>query len=436
MGPAPCTIAAECRLAILPPASCAYPSRPTPAGTTAHTAPALEPQAFGPAGLGICTVAGVPGFPELRAALLPLAARLAALPAEARTRYEDPASRYNFGWSCGVEALEGGQPDDRKGAQGCVGACRGGSVEGARAAAAYSGVGLYMLRLPVFFDPSTVPPTPHPPPTRTPTHPTPHPHTGSWYANPLLDEPAPGQPELAARFPGFCRPNLWPRGELPQLEGAFKALGRLIIQVGLLLTRHCDKVRPTGATCKPPGAPAVRCPPRRPCRTAGSCAVHPPPPSSPECVILLLLLCPSTPPGRPRPRPQYVSAKAGAPLPRSLHSILADSPCPKGRLLHYFAPAAAENTSSNAAASAAEPAANWCGWHHDSGSLTGLTSAMYLTAGGEPTACPDPGAGLHIRDRSGRVVQVGVGGGAGAAGRAQPRGSVQGAAGSRPNAGS
>ncbi|KAL4443947.1 hypothetical protein ABPG75_011684 [Micractinium tetrahymenae] len=243
---------------------------------------ALVEEAFGPGGLGICTVAGVPGFPELRRALLPLAARLAALPAEVRARYEDPGSRYNFGWSCGVETLEGGQPDDRK---------------------------------------------------------------GSWYANPLLDEPAAGQPQLAARFPGFCRPNLWPRGELPELEGAFKALGRLVIQVGLLLTHHCDK---------------------------------------------------------------YVAAKAGAQLRRSLHSILADSPCPKGRLLHYFAPPAAENTSSNGAAAPAEPAANWCGWHYDNGSLTGLTSAMYLTAAGEPTACPDPAAGLHIRDRSGQVVQVAI----------------------------
>ncbi|KAL4437794.1 hypothetical protein ABPG77_005706 [Micractinium sp. CCAP 211/92] len=244
---------------------------------------ALIDTAFGPGGLGICTVAGVPGLPGLRRALLPLAARLAALPAEVLARYEDPASRFNFGWSCGKEVLEGGQPDDRK---------------------------------------------------------------GSWYANPLLDEPAAGQPQLAARFPGFCRPNLWPRGELPELEGAFKALGALIIQVGLLLAYHCDK---------------------------------------------------------------YVAAKAGAPLPCSLRSILADSPCPKGRLLHYFAPPAAEHTGGSTPASAARPAAaNWCGWHHDNGSLTGLTSAMYLSAAGKPVACPDPAAGLHIRDRSGRVVQVAI----------------------------
>lgn len=114
------------------------------------------------------------------------------------------------------------------------------------------------------------------------------------------------------------------------------------------------------------------------------------------------------PDSRPASLVQYVAAKAGARLPCSLRSILADSPCPKGRLLHYFAPPAAEHTGGSTPASAARPAAaNWCGWHHDNGSLTGLTSAMYLSAAGEPVACPDPAAGLHIRDRSGRVVQVG-----------------------------
>lgn len=39
-------------------------------------------QAFGPGGLGICTVSGVPGFVEGRAALLPLAAAFARLPAD------------------------------------------------------------------------------------------------------------------------------------------------------------------------------------------------------------------------------------------------------------------------------------------------------------------------------------------------------------------
>lgn len=114
-----------------------------------------ECQAFGPDGLGICTVSGVPGFVEARQALLPLAAQLAALPDCAKAALEDPASRFNFGWgrllgcvtcdapavfpsgapaattppsrltrpwppgrcrwSCGQEVLEGGVPDTRKG---------------------------------------------------------------------------------------------------------------------------------------------------------------------------------------------------------------------------------------------------------------------------------------------------------------------------------
>jgi hypothetical protein len=65
--------------------------------------------AFGPEGLGIILVDGVPGYVEKRAALLPLASRLAALPSEALAAMEDPASHWNFGWSHGQERLEGGR---------------------------------------------------------------------------------------------------------------------------------------------------------------------------------------------------------------------------------------------------------------------------------------------------------------------------------------
>lgn len=37
------------------------------------------------------------------------------------------------------------------------------------------------------------------------------------------------------------RRNVWPREEFPELEASFKALGSLIIKVGLLLAQHCDK---------------------------------------------------------------------------------------------------------------------------------------------------------------------------------------------------
>ena len=37
------------------------------------------------------------------------------------------------------------------------------------------------------------------------------------------------------------RPNIWPGQDLPELEGAFKDLGRLMMDVGLRLTEHCDR---------------------------------------------------------------------------------------------------------------------------------------------------------------------------------------------------
>ncbi|EFN54659.1 hypothetical protein CHLNCDRAFT_135248 [Chlorella variabilis] len=234
-------------------------------------------EAYGPSGLGIATVSGVPGYEQLRQGLLPLAAKLAALPQATLSALEDPGSRFSFGWSCGRETLEGGQPDTRK---------------------------------------------------------------GSFYANPLHDDPSCGDADLQRRFPSYCRPNMWPRSELPVLEAAFKALGRLILNVGLLLAGHADK---------------------------------------------------------------YVASKAGYP-PR-LHDILRQSPCPKGRLLHYFAPVATAGTNPVRSCSID---ANWCGWHTDHGSLTGLCSALYIDMEGRPVACPDPQSGLHVKDRSGHVIQVAI----------------------------
>ena len=66
--------------------------------------------AYGPEGLGLLVISGVPGFVRARAALLPLASRLAALPPDALARLEDRASGYNFGWSAGKEQLEDSKP--------------------------------------------------------------------------------------------------------------------------------------------------------------------------------------------------------------------------------------------------------------------------------------------------------------------------------------
>jgi len=134
-------------------------------------------EGLGPHGLGIISIAGVPGFPELRKSLLRLAPRIASLPEDVKKQLEDPDSRYNFGWSHGKEKLESGKPDTFK---------------------------------------------------------------GSFYANPIFDVPTTDD-VLVSRYPSYCCPNIWPNDHLPELEIAFKALGKLMLEVGLMLAHHCDR---------------------------------------------------------------------------------------------------------------------------------------------------------------------------------------------------
>jgi hypothetical protein len=50
---------------------------------------------------------------------------------------------------------------------------------------------------------------------------------------------------------------------------------------------------------------------------------------------------------------------------------------------------------------------DWCGWHNDHGTLTGLLPAMYLDVDGniidDP---PDVEAGLYIKSRDGRLLRA------------------------------
>ncbi|XP_068653411.1 uncharacterized protein [Aristolochia californica] len=134
---------------------------------------------------------------------------LAHLPEEAKKELEDPDNRYNFGWSHGKEKLESGKLDVFK---------------------------------------------------------------GSYYANPILDIPT-AENSLIERYPSYCRPNIWPRNSLPELEVAFKSLGKLMVEVGLMLAYHCDR---------------------------------------------------------------YVKKQTRVPKSKGLEQILQDSRCHKGRLLYYF----------------------------------------------------------------------------------------------------
>ncbi|XP_028074097.1 uncharacterized protein LOC114276510 isoform X13 [Camellia sinensis] len=109
---------------------------------------------------------------------------LACLPEDVKKELEDPNSRYNFGWSHGKEKLESGKPDILK---------------------------------------------------------------GSFYANPIFDTPTTDE-SLVQRYPSYCGSNIWPDRALPELEVAFKALGKLILDVGLMVAYHCDRYVSRGMT--------------------------------------------------------------------------------------------------------------------------------------------------------------------------------------------
>ena len=132
--------------------------------------------AYGFDGLGVLTVKNVPGLEAMRERLLTLAHRLGNLDNETKQKYSHPSSNYSFGWSHGVENLEG-KADVAK---------------------------------------------------------------GSFYANPQIDRPSEDE-ELISRFSSFLHPNIWPTEDLPDLEQAFKDLGQLIVSVGLLIGKQCDR---------------------------------------------------------------------------------------------------------------------------------------------------------------------------------------------------
>jgi isopenicillin N synthase-like dioxygenase len=69
--------------------------------------------AFGPNGLGIIAVRGIPDWESLVNSAVPLAHKIQALPAETLSSLEDPGSLYSAGWSFGKEKF-GDKIDTKK----------------------------------------------------------------------------------------------------------------------------------------------------------------------------------------------------------------------------------------------------------------------------------------------------------------------------------
>jgi hypothetical protein len=63
----------------------------------------------------------------------------------------------------------------------------------------------------------------------------------------------------------------------------------------------------------------------------------------------------------------------------------------RARRLHTSPPAHDDS----AMDSADNEFSSWCGWHNDHGSLTGLTSALYLDENGNQVVNTDKTAGMH-----------------------------------------
>ncbi len=63
--------------------------------------------AFGPEGVGLLLVHGIPNYVEARARLLPLSRSFATLPEEIKNKYVNERIHFQFGWSHGKEMFNG-----------------------------------------------------------------------------------------------------------------------------------------------------------------------------------------------------------------------------------------------------------------------------------------------------------------------------------------
>jgi isopenicillin N synthase-like dioxygenase len=135
-------------------------------------------EAYGSSGnsLGVLAIRNVPGFIDAKQKFLPMAHTLAHLPRDYLEQdLTDKASMYNAGWSHGKEKL-GDEPDWAK---------------------------------------------------------------GSFYFNPLTDEP--GSPQDRIQYPASYPCNKWPNEDiLPTFQQEAKHLGTLMKDVVVLLSKHLD----------------------------------------------------------------------------------------------------------------------------------------------------------------------------------------------------
>ncbi|CAL5360621.1 unnamed protein product [Camellia sinensis] len=222
---------------------------------------------------------------------------------------------------------------------------------------------------------------------------------GSFYANPIFDTPTTDE-SLVQRYPSYCGSNIWPDRALPELEVAFKALGKLILDVGLMVAYHCDRYG-NNTTSKAAREGSSRIQQQGADRWVG------------RWVDRLV---------------NRVSRGMKMHEDEGLEQILLRSRCHKDRLLCYFPSLQriameeiedeflmghkvkeikkAGKWHENVFTQNGESMSSWCGWHTDHGSLTGLTRGMFMRDAVE-LPCPDSAAGLYIKTRNDQIVVFG-----------------------------
>jgi isopenicillin N synthase-like dioxygenase len=97
----------------------------------------------------------------------------------------------------------------------------------------------------------------------------------------------------------------------------------------------------------------------------------------------------------------YIKKQCSTYEDNKLERTIKNSICCKARLLHYY-----PKDESDLKNDDSSDFSSWCGWHNDHGSLTGLTSALYLNANGDIVENTDDSAGLYIRGRHGELIKA------------------------------
>ena len=169
----------------------------------------------------------------------------------------------------------------------------------------------------------------------------------SYYGNPIINNPTDNS-TLIDKYPEFYAANIWPKHDNNKLQESFMDLGQLIHNVGQLIAWQNDN---------------------------------------------------------------YVSKIWSGYNSGTLFDAV-NSNVPKGRLLYYFSEYEMnkfgyKNSDNNSNDSNDDSNDNWCGWHCDHSSLTGLCLGMYFDMNGnELYKIYDDTVGLYIKTRNNKLYNI------------------------------